>query len=78
MKKAVLTIVRANFWCIGVLRISHPSGFVEEFYINKDYEVTPEWFMIFDTAGSSGGGFYRCELTKKIFIGDCEYSKEYK
>lgn len=76
MKKAILKIKKRNFWCVGVLEIHHPSGLVESFSINKHYEVTPDWFMIFDTAGSSGGGFYKGELKRKIFIGDCEFTKQ--
>ena len=44
--------------------------------INKFYDVTPKWIIIYDTVGGSGTGWRKGEILNKIFIGDAEFSKE--
>jgi hypothetical protein len=42
---------------------------------NKFYEITPDYIIIYGEKGSSGSGFEKGEIKKKIFIGDSEFLK---
>ena len=44
--------------------------------VNMFYEVTPEWIYVYETSGGSGIGWFKGELKRKIFIGDCELITE--
>lgn len=45
--------------------------------INKYYDVTADWIIIYDTNGGSGTGFSKGDILLKIFIGNAEFLKEY-
>jgi len=45
--------------------------------INKFYDVTKDWIIIYDTVGGSGTGWNKGEILNKIFIGNAEFSKEH-
>ncbi len=45
--------------------------------VNKFYEVTTDWILIYDTVGGSGTGWKKGTLLQKIFIGDSEFTQEF-
>jgi adenine specific DNA methylase Mod len=45
--------------------------------INKFYDVTTDWIIIYDTVGGSGTGYSKGDILNKIFIGNAEFSKEH-
>jgi hypothetical protein len=45
--------------------------------INRFYDVTVDWIIIYNTVGGSGTGWRKGEVLKKIFIGNSEFSREY-
>ena len=44
--------------------------------INKFYEVTEFWILIYDTNGGQGIGYSKGNLIQKIYIGNCEFEKQ--
>lgn len=45
--------------------------------VNKFYEVSDEWIIIYETVGGSGYGYSKGDVLQKIFIGDSGLNKEY-
>lgn len=72
MKKCILYWRGNDFWSKGTVVID--GAIVAR--INKFYEATPEWILIFDCFGGSGYGYSKGDLIEKIFIGDCEFKIE--
>ena len=65
--KIVIEEYPQNYW--GVAKV-FKNG-IEIANINRYYEVTTDWILIY--AATGGHDFiHRGELIKKIFIGDCE------
>lgn len=44
--------------------------------VNKYYEITSDFIIIYETIGGSGPGFQKGGVTDKIYIGEAELRKE--
>lgn len=44
--------------------------------VNKFYDVTSDWIIIYDTVGGIGTGWNKGEILQKIFIGNSELLKQ--
>lgn len=73
MDKFVVKEFKNRFWQIAEV---YKNG-KKIAQVNKFYEVTHDWIVIYDTVGGSGTGFNKGEILNKFFIGDSEFSKEY-
>lgn len=74
MGKDLFTIkeYRNRFWQVAEV-FKNEKSICE---INKFYDVTPDWIIIYDTSGGSGYGYSKGDIIRKIFIGDSEFKKE--
>lgn len=44
--------------------------------VNKFYEVTKDWIIIYETNGGCGYGYQKGNVIEKIYIGDSELKLE--
>jgi len=71
MDKVILKVNKGNFWHVADV-FKNGTNICR---INKFYEVTPDFILVFD----SGGGhdhITKAGLLEKIYIGDCEFKIE--
>lgn len=72
MDKFLIKEYKWRYWCVAEVFMNGRK--IAD--INKFYEVTPEWIIIYDTVGSTADGWSKGEVIQKIFIGNAEFSKE--
>lgn len=73
MDKFLIKEYKQRFWQVAEV---FKNG-IKIANINKFYDVTPDWIIIYDTIGGSGTGWNKGDILTKIFIGNAEFSKEY-
>lgn len=73
MDKILIKEYRNRFWRIAEV-FKNGTKIAD---INKFYDVTLGWIIIYETYGGSGIGFKKGNILEKIYIGDAEFSKEY-
>ena len=73
MDKYLIIEYKQRFW--GVAEVFKNGKKIAK--VNKFYDVTPEWIIIYDTEGGSGIGWRKGDILAKIFIGNAELFKEY-
>ena len=74
-KKAVLKKYKHHYWHVADLELYEDFILKKTIRINKFYDITEDWFFIYDEIGGSGTGFWKGEIINKIYIGDSEFQK---
>lgn len=71
MNKITIKEYPQNFW--GVASIFKNGQKIAD--VNKFYDVSADWILIYSTVGGTGTGWRKCDIERKIYIGDCELER---
>lgn len=71
MDYITLKVYTGNCWQVAEVFKNHKS--IAK--INKFYNVTEDWIIIYDEIGGSGTGFRKGDVIERIYIGNSEFKR---